>query len=184
MINQPPIQLQAGDVLLFRRKQSVSAIPRLIAWIQGNEHVHVAVVVQADPRPLVAEADTGYGTRITLYELSALLERPCIARSGVLVNKEKLMDAAYQSNNKKYAYEKIFDACINHLLGRVLGFFNRSYKYRTWFAKNRKNNRFICSTLVSYLLSQASHLEYNPCAEPDDFTTGQWQVLVHEDNND
>ena len=39
MINQPPIQLQAGDVLLFRRKQSVSAIPRLIAWIQGNEHV-------------------------------------------------------------------------------------------------------------------------------------------------
>ena len=39
MINQPQIQLQAGDVLLFRRKQSVSAIPRLIAWIQGNEHV-------------------------------------------------------------------------------------------------------------------------------------------------
>ena len=39
MINQPPIQLQAGDVLLFRRKQSASAIPRLIAWIQGNEHV-------------------------------------------------------------------------------------------------------------------------------------------------
>lgn len=177
-----PIPLAPGDVLLFRRGNSSSIIPRLISWVQGNRHVHVAVVIQGSPFPFVAEADSEFNMRIAPYEVSALQEHPVVVRPSFDFDPDRLKIEAYRITSfGRYSYLSLVDALINHGLGRVFGWFGKTYTYRTWWAKNPFEDKYICSTLVSYLFSRCSNQKYDPTVEPDSFTTAEWTVIYPGD---
>lgn len=180
--NEVKALLLPGDVLLFRKKHSFSLIPRIISWIQGNEHVHVGIVTEIYPIVMVAEADSDYGIRHVAFEVSALQEIPCVVRLNEPIDPEALkMAVARVYPMGSYAFEKIVDAMINHAMGRIFGWFGKPFTYRVWFGKNLYESRFICSTLVSHLLSKCSNHKYNPTAEPDDFTKAEWTEVYHHE---
>lgn len=170
-------QLLVGDVLRYNKKRRFGLVPRLIRLIQGNDCVHVAIVIRGGDFPEVAEADSDFGVRVTPYEIACFKEVPKVSRiNNITIDERKLYENAIIYAAGSYAFEKILDACINHAFGRLYNLFGRDYTFREFTSKNN-SSRFVCSTLVSRLLSNASDQEYNPCAEPDDFTNGPWTLM-------
>lgn len=163
---------RAGDVLLFEHPEGVGAISKLIRLTQGNKKVHCALVVRnASGLVEVAEINSNYRLRLVPIEISARMEAPQIVRHPTLVvDEHKLYECTKPLVGASYAYERIFDALLNHMLG-YLGIAPRAY------LSSENPKRFICSTLTGFLLSCASDWQYNPVAEPDDFAAAPWAQI-------
>lgn len=159
-----PKELVPGDILLFKRnKKGLGIISNLIRLIQGNQYVHVAIVLSPTPDPMVAEIDSGIPSRIVGYSEVTKRGIPEIYR--LRTDQEycgwKVYEEARLSEGAKYGYAKIANAMINHLLGRIIP----GYKYSNWI----KSDKEICSTYVSRLLSQGFGTKYDNVSEPDDY---------------
>ena len=169
------MQYLPGDVLAFKHGTMYAKFIRLI---QGNQYTHCAVVIEPGDRNTarVTEIDSSFGARIVPMSVSESEGKADVFRNqkymfdGYLIYKD-----AYYMQGKKYTYALILQSCMNHLIGRALGFVGISYTYRNFFPGVDK---VICSTLVSLLLSR-SCLDYtfNPTSEPDEYCVGNWGLL-------
>lgn len=168
-----------GDVLLFKRKKPIASAIRLI---EGNPYNHSAVVIQAGDRRVawVAEIDSDIPERVVPFEVALMDGTVEVFRHQDLTfNGDILWREALRLRGTKYNYPAIVQAAINHLIGRVLGFFHIQYRYRNFFPGT---NTFVCSTLVSYLLHKGNKsFEYDPNAEPDDFCKKPTWVKIFQE---
>jgi len=163
-----------GDVLLFESPKGFQPVDSAIRLIQGNKYIHCALVMQKGENPLVVEIDTSFKLRVVNLSVSTAGRTFVVAENtDIHVDEQELLLSALEIKGSSYAYEKIVDALINHLMGRLLG---ADYKFRPFISHNNET-RFICSTCVSYLLSKAAGLPFDPDAEPDDYTKDGWEIV-------
>jgi len=158
----PVHRLQAGDVLLFKNKTSM--ISWAIRLIEGNKYIHSAVVLVAGNDPFVAEIDTDFDLRVVPASVVLTRGNPDVFRmkTDKVFNIVKGFDYAHKRMGSRYNYLKIVDACINH----AIGVFKRDHVYRSWLSNDDKH---VCSTLVSAVLSEGYGIPYNQHSEPDDY---------------
>lgn len=178
MIVYSPKNLKVGDVLLYRRNKSRDFIVRAIRFVQGDKAVHVAIVVAEGEEPKVAEIDSDYTVRIVDYSVSADREIPNVARlnPNYLVDKDRVYAEANELLGVEYSKKQIADICLNHLLKNFYRLIGLKYKYRKYF-HNPRQKKYICSTLVSHILSSGSSYIYNPFAEPNNFTEEPFDIV-------
>lgn len=168
-----------GDVLVFKRNKPISRAVRLI---EGNPYIHAAVVVRSgfnNGDAWVSEINTDFPSRVVPIEISKLDGGTIdvFRNPNYNFNPDLILDAALKIQRSKYNYWSILQLALNHLIGRVLGFFHVDYTYIDFFPTQ---TTFVCSTEVSYLLSKADpNYKFNPNAEPDDYCKAPW-VKVNE----
>lgn len=160
-------QIKPGDIVLYKKneKYKISLVSKLIRLIQGNDNVHVAMVIWAYNRcePIVAEIDSSFNARIV--PLTKSMERGTPEIYRLKTDEEycawRVYEEAKLSEGLPYGYAKIANALINHLFGRIIP----GYTYSNWI----KSDKEICSTYVSKLLALGFKTKYNNVSEPDDY---------------
>lgn len=177
------MEVQPGDVLMFKRGGKAGTIPgKIIQLVTGSKYTHCAVVLQGPSGLYVAEQD-GRGYLIPLAEYvkhkkgvnPKLIEvwRPAfplrISAFGYYM--------AINATQRPYGYACLFDALINHLLGRV----RKSYEYKRYLTGG--DYRLVhCAGLVGKLYVNSDgeppkHFNKYTLLEPDDFVTSRFKYV-------
>lgn len=171
-------ELNIGDVILFNNQNNL--ISKSIRLTQGHAFVHACLVVLKGKKDyLLIEIDRGMKARLIPLSKHKYLNDCTVARyKDIKIDSKKIFYSSILLINLSYAYEQIIDGLINH----ILKFFFKKWKYKHYFSFNFKT-RFICSTLVAYILEKSSNIKFKDWTfvEPEDFTTKEWELFELDD---
>lgn len=178
----PPIEIQPGDVFLYTGLKSSSPYPRYIRIFQNNQYVHVAMVLVGGSKPVIVELDPDEGLKFMTWEEATPYEIPDIVRlKNSHISVPVMFRKIHELVGQKYSFRLITDILFNHILRNLLKLLFIPYKNRVFLYKADPERKYICTTMIYHVLSEASELEFSPWAEPDDFTGEPWEFIYKND---